>query len=701
MYSVYIKNNNEEEVCIYNDIFITEETKMASPKLDMIENSAGTFTFKLPSTNLGYNLIERLSTEIIVKKKNIELWSGRVINIKEDFYKNRNYTCEGELAYLNDTTQPQTDYEDISVVNFLMNLIQEHNFKARSDKHFTVGAVGFSGSYNYIYTNYESTLKYISDIINDFGGFIGIRKQNGIRYIDYTREEDRPTSVQEIRFGSNLLDFTKSYDSTDFCTVLLPLGARLENNYGISMSGIEGVDAYTTIEDVNGGSLYLTNESTLEAFGWIEKVVHFDDIDDEEELLEKAREYLTSVQFDNMVLEVNAVDLGYLGVVPENIKLSDQVRVISHPHGLDRFFPVTKISIPLDNPANTSFTMGSSVKQSMSAKAVSISNVITEQIDNTLSDTSLLDIAKSNADSLINKFSTGYITTTQTDNGSQELYITDVPLSSGYNPNNPAAAASRYWRWNLNGLAYYNRRDVTATNPSGMKLGLTMDGAINADLITTGVLNANVVKAGILRGRTGNSYWNLDTGQLYLASDVNLAGDTLSSLKTTISATASGLTTEVINRQNSVYALSSRITQTENEISTKVTAGDVESMIEQNADSIRMKAGLITWQSDNSSMDASGIFRSGYSDSSNIEISGGNIKVKYRNSIYGEIRSSYINSNPSLHLTSDGGISIDAPRIFVQDHPYYPTYMGTGFSGSYTLSSGETLTFANGIFLGY
>ena len=58
---------------------------------------------------------------------------------------------------------------------------------------------------------------------------------------------------------------------------------------------------------------------------------------------------------------------------------------------------------------------------------------------------------------------------------------------------------------------------------------------------------------------------------------------------------------------NRVVSAESRITQTERDITSKVSAGDVESIIKQQADSIRLKANKIAWSSANSSMTEDGI----------------------------------------------------------------------------------------------
>lgn len=751
MYSIYIKNNSSE-VCIYNDAYISDSRKVASPKLDLIENSAGTFSFKLPPTNIGYDQIERLSTEIIVKKRGGELWSGRVLTIKEDFYKNRTYTCEGELAYLNDTLQGQTIYENINTYNYFRALLDVHNSKVKTDKKFTIGNIGAATTYESIYTNYDSTFKSISDCVNELDGYIHIRKENGVRYLDTISEDDRPTSAQEIRFGKNLLDFTKSFDSTDFCTVILPLGARLENKYGISLSGIDGVDAYTTIAEINGGSPYLVNEETVDIFGWIEKTVNFDDISDEGVLLELGKQYLSDVQFDNMVLEASAVDLGYLGVNSETIQLSEKVRVISRVHGLDRYFPVTKISIPLDNPANTTFTMGTNVSQSMSAKSVTGSNYIYNQVKNSLSDSSLLTIARTNANALINSFSTGYFTVTQKNNGSNEVYFTDKPISDGYDPENPAAEATRYWRWNLNGLGYYNKNAINKQgNPDyidptdGLRLALTMDGHIVADYITVGTLDADLLRTGKIMALNGDSYWDLDKNEFYLAGSTKYGDGTLSS---TFKVTNDAIATEVKRASDAEGELSSKITQTSESISlevsartqqgeslqsqirqnataitSRVTSGQVESIIEQKADSIRLKSTNLVVESDNFKLDKDGNMKCNSGEFSG-DITGGTINIGNNFIVYnnGSVqlggdnsyftingtamdgsRGGRINFNNPINDYGDNNLQLKGNAVVFSSNHVLVTeseganYVSAGITGEYRVTSNRSIKFIHGI----
>lgn len=97
----------------------------------------------------------------------------------------------------------------------------------------------------------------------------------------------------------------------------------------------------------------------------------------------------------------------------------------------------------------------------------------------------------------ITGYSGGYVVLNPSEHP-QELLIMNTADKS---------TATKLWRWNINGLGYssngYNGPYTTA---------ITMNGAINADFITTGTLTANIIRAGILTSANGQSFFNLDTG---------------------------------------------------------------------------------------------------------------------------------------------------------------------------------------------
>lgn len=84
-------------------------------------------------------------------------------------------------------------------------------------------------------------------------------------------------------------------------------------------------------------------------------------------------------------------------------------------------------------------------------------------------------------------------------------------------------AVVKLWRWNLNGLGYSNDC-VGVDNPARTyKIAMTMDGAINADFITTGTLLADRIVGGTLR-LTGTSgtfliVGTVDRQRFFIGSD--------------------------------------------------------------------------------------------------------------------------------------------------------------------------------------
>ncbi len=488
MYSIYA-----DDICIYNDVFSLDNMKVVNPKLTMEDNSAGSLSMTIPPQNVAYHTIVRMITNISVHKDGEEIWAGRVLSESKDFYNNRILYCEGELAFFNDSTQPPAEYPGKTIRGYLEALIAVHNTKVSANRQFSIGAVTvYDNNFPTYYTNYEKTMELLNGLTKQYGGHLRVRKVDGIRYLDYLAAYP-DTCSQAIQFGSNLIEFTRQWDSTEFATVLVPLGKRLDK------SPIETLDAYLTVDSVNNGSIYIQSSEAVAAYGWIEKTVTWDDVDDPAVLMEKAKAYLADIQFDNMELELSALDLHYLDVNAEAVKFLDEIRVISRPHGLDRLFPVTKLEIPLDSPEKTQFKMGDTVRTSLTSVNNQINAAVLKKIEGLPKAHSILKEAKENATQIMNMATTGYITITKDQYGSDTLYISNV---------RDYTKADKLWKWNMNGLGYSKDGGKT------FGLAIAMDGAIVADYITTGVLNADVIRIGVLRDYNSNVIFALNNGTL-------------------------------------------------------------------------------------------------------------------------------------------------------------------------------------------
>ena len=239
MYKIYA-----DDVLIYDDTSSDTHLKVVSPNLSLEDNCAGSLKVTIPPGNAGYDTIQRMITEIKVTKDDNEIWSGRVLQESKDFWNQRSLVCEGELAYFNDTVQEPHSYTRVTLRSYLEAIIANHNASISGsgfDKTFVIGAVDPGHVSFSLDVNYDKTLDCLNKVIEDRGGHFILRKEDGVRKLSYY--QDWPdTSAQKIEFGRTLMDVTKSSDSTEFATVLLPLGKKSENK------DPDGLDQYLTVD---------------------------------------------------------------------------------------------------------------------------------------------------------------------------------------------------------------------------------------------------------------------------------------------------------------------------------------------------------------------------------------------------------------------------------------------------------------------
>ncbi|MGP1540824.1 phage tail spike protein [Peptostreptococcus stomatis] len=470
MYKIFCDNN-----LIFD---LSNDMSLTSPILKLQDNNAGTLEFGILPGDDIYDKIKKMKSEILVYSEGRPIFSCRPIDENIDFKNIKKITCEGALAYLNDSVQRPHEYHNLTIRSYLETLITNHNLQVGDPRlQFEVSVVTVHDDNDsiYKYTNWESTLQVIkTDLIDKYGGHLRVRIEGDKKYLDYLKDYPK-TNTQVIEFGTNLLDFTKNIDATQIVTAVIPLGARLEE------SSIPKLEERLTIKSVNNGVDYVASPSAIDTYGWIFKTVTWDDVHKPVILKHKGEEYLKSIQFENVVIKVRAIDLHMVDVNIEQIELLDQVRVISKPNGLDKIFPVSELTIDMTNPQANSITLGNNSIQAMSGSAVSSNTEILKKIEDIPNPTKAMQEAVENATELLNNALNGHVVKRK-----DELLIMDTA---------DIETATKVWRWNLNGLAYSN------TGYKGpYEMAMTMDGSIIANRITTGVLKGGYVKLDLERG---------------------------------------------------------------------------------------------------------------------------------------------------------------------------------------------------------
>nr|DAH49305.1 MAG TPA: endopeptidase tail [Caudoviricetes sp.] len=134
----------DTKACIYDPTgkdLRTTATLLISPTLTREAGKAGSFEFTLPLGNVTHSALQKLKTIVEVEQDGTPIWHGRVMSHDMDFYLRQKVYCEGELAYLNDTALTPYQYPNISIREFLENVIRNHNSQTDKYKAFTVGDV--------------------------------------------------------------------------------------------------------------------------------------------------------------------------------------------------------------------------------------------------------------------------------------------------------------------------------------------------------------------------------------------------------------------------------------------------------------------------------------------------------------------------------------------------------------------------------
>lgn len=325
------------------------EYQLISPIIKMEANKAGSVEFTMLPRHPFYDTLSIMKTRIDVYRDEELIFSSRVLSNDTDTYKQRKVYCEGALAYLVDSIFGPSKGTRTAEEHFRL-LIDSHNAQVEDTKKFTVGSIEIdekAESHIFGEDNYRETFSAIqSDLIDSFGGYLRIRYENGVRYIDYLKSYNT-TSSQTIEFGQNLIDLMNKQTGEDLFTVLLPIG---KDKLTIEAAGDS--QKYTH----NGK--YLENAEAIASYGRILKTEDFGDITDAGTLMEKAEKYMT----DNYKgippeLSIKAIDLHQFYPTVRPFNLGDSITVKSPIHGVERVLICTAIEINIKDPSKTQYTL--------------------------------------------------------------------------------------------------------------------------------------------------------------------------------------------------------------------------------------------------------------------------------------------------------------------------------------------------------
>lgn len=356
-----------------------QEYQLVTPLLSLELNKTGSFTFTQYPDHPMAGIIQKLKSVIEVKKDGAVLFRGRPLSSKEGFYRQQDYTCEGELAFLLDSRVRPFQMAG-GVTELFAHLITQHNEQVDKYKQFKPGNVTVTDPNNYINrsnTTYETTFEVIKTrLLDTLGGYLWVRHESDGVYLDYL-EDFQYMSTQRITFGENLLDYARTRDGSEIATALIPLGARQTDAEG------NQTDQRLTITEVNGGKDYVFDQAAVERYGWIFTTQTWDDVTQAGNLKQKGLDALQEKIKTVDTIEMTAADLSQMDKSFDDFRIGQYVFVDSLPHGIeDEKFLVTKMTLNLADPSQNKLTFGR-VKSSFTEDSNKNDQIVGDLIDRT------------------------------------------------------------------------------------------------------------------------------------------------------------------------------------------------------------------------------------------------------------------------------------------------------------------------------
>lgn len=322
--------------------------QVTEARLQQEVNKAGTFVMRFFPQHPLYDLPQKMKSIVTVLQNRTVLFRGRILNENIGFYGDKQLTCEGQLAFFNDSVVRPYSYKG-SVQGYLEMLIDQHNSQVDADRRFAVGNVTVTDPNDYITRSasaYPNTMEELQDkLVKLLGGYLMPRISGDTIYLDYLVDTDIK-NLQDVEFGRNLLDLSMILKGQDIATAIIPLGAQQED------------DSRLTIKSVNNGLDYVSDPETTAKYGLIYKTIIYDDVTLPENLLRKGKEALGEAMHPTQTINVTAADLSAAGYDVQSFRFGRYEKVRSRPHGIDTYMLVSKMTTDLLNPASNKLTLG-------------------------------------------------------------------------------------------------------------------------------------------------------------------------------------------------------------------------------------------------------------------------------------------------------------------------------------------------------
>lgn len=492
MHIVTIQNGTES--VIIHDNQPSSLQKLASGSFTDEINVVPTGNFAIYPQNAGYDKLHPLTTLISVYDTVHEkyIFEGRLLkptgSMKKSGQIATKWSCEGFMAYLQDSVQTYQPYENTDVPDFLQALLDKHNALVEPEKYIYLGQCDIHDT-SHKTTAYRRTLEEIREnLIARLGGELRVYKSGGKLYLDYVTQYGHRSDTK-IQLERNLQELEVTTDPTNIITRLIPLGCKRN----------EETAERLTIESVNDGCVYLDDAQAIQEHGIQCAVYEWDDVTLPEHLKQKGLEYLRQNHHIKKHFKITALDLSIIGLDTESFTVGDSYKTENSLMQIDDWLRVIKRTTDICEPQKSNMEIGEKRETISQMTNRSYSYVVYEMPKQR---NEILQSAKNQASAMITQATKGYILI---DNEHGELLITDAPIKED---------AVKIWRFNSSGLGY------SSTGYSGeYGIAILKDGGIIADRITSGIITG-------IEFNNGNGKFHVTSDGKVTASEIEISNGT-------------------------------------------------------------------------------------------------------------------------------------------------------------------------------
>lgn len=380
MYIVKLINGINETI-IHGNI-----EKITNGKIKEEINAIPSFSFSIYPNNAGYQLLTPFYTKVEVydEKHQHIAFDGRVLVVEPSMDSSglilKRVTCEGKLAYLNDTIQEYCVPKNWTTKGLLQQILKVHNARVDVSKVINLGNVQAVDANDNIYVGiqYDSSWKtLVEKLVKKSGGEFQFRNVNGTLYLDYLKQigEEKNTSIV---LAKNMQSITQKIDSSSLITRLYPYGAKIKAK---DESGNEKeTEERLSISSVNGGKPYVEDAEYLSRYGVVETTQFWDDVNSLEILKSKGVAWLKENNRITVNYEIDAFDLSLIDVDSDELTVGNIYPVRNELLDIDEKLRVISRTIDVIEPHKTTLEFGSK-KQTLTNMQTSINQYVVETVE--------------------------------------------------------------------------------------------------------------------------------------------------------------------------------------------------------------------------------------------------------------------------------------------------------------------------------